>query len=80
MRKSKIISEKYFHQGGPYFFEDNGQTGTVNAQRYVFMLENFFEPQLEQLGEETDLGDIWVQQDGATPHTSRISMTKLRQI
>ena len=53
---------------------------TVNAQRYVSMLENFFEPQLEQLGEETDLGDIWFQQDGAIAHTSRISMTKLRQM
>ena len=40
---------------GPYFFQNNGRTVTVNAQRYVSMLENFFEPQLEQLGEETDL-------------------------
>lgn len=31
---------------------------TVNAQRYVSMLENVFEPQLEELSEETDLRDI----------------------
>ena len=44
------------------------------------MLDNFFEPQLEELMEETDMGDIWFQQDGATVHTARVSMTKLRQM
>jgi len=65
---------------GPYFFEENGQTVTVNAERYVSMLDNFFEPQLEELMEETNMGDIWFQQDGATAHTARVSMTKLRQM
>jgi len=50
---------------GPYFFEENGQNVTVNSQRYVFMLEKFFEPQLKELMGETDrIGDIWFQQDG----------------
>lgn len=35
---------------------------------------------MKQLGAKTDLGDIWFQQDGATSHTARISMTKLRQM
>lgn len=65
---------------GPYFFEEDGRTVTVNAQRYLFMLERFFEPELNQLAEEEDLGDIWFQQDGATAHTAQISMVKLRQM
>jgi len=40
----------------------------------------FFEPQLEELMEEINMGDIWFQQDGATAHTARVSMTKLRQM
>lgn len=65
---------------GPYFFEDNGRTVTVTAERYVTMLEEFFEPQLEELRAATNLGDIWFQQDGATSHTARISMARLRQV
>jgi len=56
---------------GSYFFEENGQNVTVNSQRYVFILENFFEPQLEELMGETDrMRDIWFQQDGITAHTA----------
>lgn len=46
----------------------------------LIMLETFFEPELEQLAEEQDLGDIWFQQDGATAHTVIISMTKLADV
>lgn len=46
----------------------------------VFMLETFFESELDQLAEEQDLGDIWFQQDRVTAQTAIISMTKLRQI
>lgn len=46
---------------------------TVNSDRYVNMLEEFFLPRIEEL----DQGDIWFQQDGATPHTSRTSMAVL---
>lgn len=31
---------------GPYFFEEDGRTVTVTSERYVSMLENFFEPEL----------------------------------
>ena len=65
---------------GPYFFEDDGSSVTVNSQRYLAMLEDFFEPKLEKLSEETNLGDIWFQQDGATSHTAQVVMVKLRQM
>ena len=60
---------------GPWFFEENGVTVTVNSERYVSMLEQYFFPEIEEL----NLGDIWYQQDGATAHTSRVSMSVLRE-
>lgn len=36
------------------------------------------EPEFEELSESNNLGYIWLQQDGATVHTIRISMTELR--
>ncbi|PNF43879.1 hypothetical protein B7P43_G02806 [Cryptotermes secundus] len=59
---------------GPYFFEEDNHAVTVNSQRYVIMFENFFEPALEEM----HLGNVWFQQDGATAHTARASMTDLR--
>lgn len=61
---------------GPYFFEENGQTVTVNSERYCFMLENFLRPKMEENGVE----NVWFQQDGATAHTSRRSMDILREL
>ena len=60
---------------GPFFFEENGITATVTSQRYLAMLQNFFMPALDELG----IQDAWFMQDGATPHTARISMDHLRQ-
>ncbi|PNF20840.1 hypothetical protein B7P43_G12066 [Cryptotermes secundus] len=59
---------------GPYFFEEDNHAVTVNSQRYVDMIKNLFEPALEEL----HLGNVWFQQDGATGHTARASMTVLR--
>ena len=60
---------------GPYFFEDeNGAAVTVTAERYNHMLNTFFLPELQRL----NLTDMWMQQDGATSHTARLSMTTLR--
>ena len=59
---------------GPYFFEEDNHAVTVNSQRYVDMIKNFFEPALEEM----HLGNVWFQQDGATAHTARASMTVLR--
>jgi len=60
---------------GLWFFEENEVAVTVNSDRYVNMLQEFFFPRLDEL----DLGDIWFQQDGATAHTSRASMAVLRE-
>lgn len=53
---------------------------TINGERYVFMLDIFFESQLVEVMEKTDMGDIWFQQDGTMVHIARISMTKLQQM
>ena len=60
---------------GPWFFEENDVTVTVNSDRYVNMLQEFFFPRLD----EFDLGDTWFQQDGAMAHASRALMAVLRE-
>ncbi|XP_039295229.1 uncharacterized protein LOC120353885 [Nilaparvata lugens] len=65
---------------GPYFFEEEEVTVTVNSQRYVSMLRNFLQPKLEEMVEEHGLADLWFQQDGATAHTARISLDVLREM
>lgn len=62
---------------GPYFFEENGVTVTVNSERYLAMLNDFFLPQLRR--KRIPLRHVWFQQDGATCHTANASMTFLRQ-
>lgn len=60
---------------GPYFFEnDEGDTVTVNGDRYGKMLTDFFLPAIEPM----DTDDMWFQQDGATCHTTRPNMALLR--
>ena len=60
---------------GPYFFEDdNGLTVNVNGERYRYMLEHFVIPKLTEL--KLSRG-VWFQQDGATCHTSILSMAFL---
>ncbi|PNF30075.1 hypothetical protein B7P43_G04239 [Cryptotermes secundus] len=59
---------------GPYFFEEDNHAVTVNSQQYVHMIKNFFEPALEEM----HLGNVWLQQDGATAHKAQASMTVLR--
>ena len=64
---------------GPYFFEDNeGAAVTVTSERYVAMLRNFCEPGLHRRG--IKLSSVWFQQDGATAHTARASMSVLREM
>lgn len=60
---------------GPFFFEDgNGQTTTVNGERYGEMLNEYFIPAVDGM----DLVDPFFQQDGATCHTTRDNMSILR--
>jgi len=63
---------------GPYFFENEaGNAVTVNADRYMEMLQNFFTPQLARfpVNENT-----LFQQDGATSHTARMSMNAVNAL
>lgn len=62
---------------GPYFFEENNVTVTVNSDRYCEMLETFVRPKLTYFH---DMNRVWFQQDGATAHTSRRSMEVLREM
>jgi hypothetical protein len=47
------------------------------SERYVEMLSNFLRPQLRSL--RVNMEEMWFQQDGATAHTARGSMT-IRQM
>ena len=56
---------------GSYFFKDAAnRKESVNGERYREMISNFFLPKMEEL----DLHDMWFQQDGATHHTTRVTM------
>lgn len=65
------------HVIGPFFFEEDGVAVTVNANRYVRMINDFFFLQLQMHNLQQD---VWFQQDGATAHTARVSMTLLRNL
>ena len=61
---------------GPYFFKDGqGAPVTITAERYNNMLNDFFIPELQRL----QLTNMWMQQNGATSHTARISMATLQR-
>jgi len=62
---------------GPYFFENNeGQTVTVNGERYRSMITEYFWNELEDI----DVEDMSFQEDGATCHTSRATLDVLSKI
>lgn len=66
-----------WYQGviGPYFFEhENGNTTTVNSERYRTMIKQFLWPNLEKI----DLKDVWFQQDGARWHVGNETLTLLK--
>ena len=48
------------------------------SERYVEMLRNFLRPQLRSL--RVNIEEMWFQQDEATAHTARASMTVVRQM
>ena len=65
---------------GPYIFEDeNGATVTVNAERYIHMLNTFLRPQMKRQRLH-NMQNVYFQQDGATPHTARLSMDVVRRM
>ncbi len=57
---------------GPYFFE-----GNVNTESYTQMLHQFLIPELKR---RRKLKSTIFQQDGATCHTSKITMAMLRRV
>ena len=64
---------------GPYFFEENGETVTVNGIRYRAMLQDFFLPELRRLVGR-NIRNQWFQQDGATCHTANNTLSLLRDV
>jgi len=63
---------------GPYFFEEEGATVTVTSEHYAEMLRNFLRPQFQNL--RVNMEEMWFQQDGATAHMARASMTVVQQM
>jgi len=62
-------------------FKFYGVTVTVNSDRYCAMLQNFFQPQLGEIfNDEHGADNVWFQEDGATAHTSRRSLSLLREM
>ncbi|GFS75632.1 DUF4817 domain-containing protein [Trichonephila clavipes] len=60
---------------GPYFFKnDEGHNVTVNGDRYRALITNFFIPELNN----HDVQELWFQQDDATCHTARATITLLK--
>lgn len=58
---------------GPYFFEnDAGQPEIIDGAQYRAMVEGFLRP---EVGANQSL---WFQQDGASAHTARETMSLLR--
>lgn len=58
---------------GLFVFENEGRTGSVNAERYRHLFKTFSLPQLG------DTWFYWFQQDGARVHTARFSITLLKE-
>jgi len=62
---------------GPYFFEEGDVTVTVTSDRHCAM----FQPHLGEIFSDQHGSDnVWFQQDGATAHTSRRSLSLLREM
>ena len=59
-----------------FFFEEGEETATVTSDSCIRMFENCFLPELRKRG--IDKTSMWFQQDGATTHTARASMTAVR--
>ena len=73
---SRLSVNSYILEGGTkrtHVFE-MGST----SERYVEMLRNFLRPQLRSL--RVNMEEMWFQQDGATTHMARASMTVVRQL
>ena len=62
--------------GSDYFFENKARAAvSVNGLRYRTMINEFLWPELEDM----DMDDVYLQQDGATCHTSGETIGLLRE-
>jgi hypothetical protein len=68
-----VCSFFWWHYWSVFFEDKEGQTVTVNAERYMAMLEEFMRNELNP----RQLNSPWFQQDGETAHSARISMAVL---
>ena len=64
---------------GPYFYRDDDQDrhGTVNGNRYLSMITEYFWPQLDDMDLELEFGAMWFQQNDATSHTANVTINLL---
>ena len=62
---------------GPFFFEENGGAVTINAERYIKVLEKFYNEVKTRF--PSYLVKLWFQQDGASPHTAHITRNWLKK-
>ena len=61
----------------PFFFENKlGEAVTVNGDLYRAMLKEFLFTKIE----DKDIGNIYLQQDGATCHSAKATFDVLRPI
>jgi len=61
----------------PYFFQNEaGVAIIVNGERYRSMISNFLWPKMDNM----DTDNMWLQQDGATCHTSHATMDILHEL
>ena len=78
LHPQKVIVWCSFHTGcviGPYYFVDENDRHVIaNGERYRAMLEDYLWPELDKL----DINDMWLQQDGATSHTARVTIDLLK--
>jgi hypothetical protein len=58
---------------GPYFLEEDGHAATMTSARYLTIYDSGF------FHVSSALKDVWFEQDGATPHTARLSINFLRE-
>ena len=61
---------------GPFYFEENEKTTTINSKRYIAVLELFWQELQTQYPELHKR--MWFQQDGAPVHTANASLDWLK--
>ena len=63
---------------GPYWFESGDKTVTVNAVRYMEVIEKFYEDLTTKLT-PGQIQKAWLMQDGAPPHTAHDTIALLHE-